>query len=196
MTETMKKIIILSGTPGTGKTTVAKELASILSARIIDINKEVIENRFFTNDQERNTKIADLNQLKEHLIRKIQQINSNIIIIEGHYADVVPNELVYKAIILRTHPEKLHNRLVQKKFSIEKISENLQAEILGDCVYHALESYDKNKVFEIDNSELSIKETINKILMLIQSDKKQPKIKNIDWLELLEKNGSLSKYFK
>ena len=117
----MKKVIILSGTPGTGKTKVAKSLADELNAIVIDINKEVIETRLYSKDENRDTKIADLSKLQLHLVEKVKDIKSGYIIIEGHYADIIPNELVDKAIILRTNPHILENRLKDKNFSNDKI---------------------------------------------------------------------------
>ncbi|NVM01134.1 MAG: AAA family ATPase [Candidatus Helarchaeota archaeon] len=191
----MKKVIILSGTPGTGKTTIAKILSEALNANLIDINKEVIENQFYTFDSERETKIADIKKLKKHLKKIIQEIHSEYILVEGHYADILPDELVYKAIILRTHPEILKKRLEQKKFSGKKISENLQAEILGDCSSHAYESYKANKIYELNTSKISIDKTINILIALIKNDKSSYQLEKIDWLEDLEKNKSLNKYF-
>ncbi|MHA1377637.1 MAG: adenylate kinase family protein [Candidatus Helarchaeota archaeon] len=191
----MKKIVILSGTPGTGKTTVANRLKDSIPAKIIDINYEVIENKIFSVDPDRNTKIADFKTLKAHLVKKIKQIESVFVIVEGHYADIIPNKLVYKAIILRTHPEILKKRLGQRNFEKDKVSENLQAEILGDCTYHAINAYDTDKIFEVDNSRLTIEQCTNRILEIITKDKKDLKSKKIDWLHVLEKDEKLSKYF-
>lgn len=195
MKNIMKKIILLSGTPGTGKTTIVKLLKSALPAVVIDINKEVIENQFFTMDSERETKIADFKKLKPYLEQKIKEIQSEYILIEGHYADIMPNELVSKIIILRTHPEVLKKRLKQKNYSTKKIIENLQAEILGTCSYHAIKSFETKKIYELDNSELTIEETVKKIVNLIKENMNRSSIGKIDWLDSLEKTGRLSKYF-
>ncbi len=191
----MKKIVIISGTPGTGKTTIAKILSKALNGKLIDINQKVVENQFYTLDSERETKIADIQKLEKHLVKLIQEINSEYIIVEGHYADILPDELVYRAIILRTHPEILRDRLEQKKYSRTKISENLQAEILGVCSSHAYESYEAHKVYEINTSKMSIDKTINILISIIKNDKSNYHLEKIDWLGDLEKNNLLNKYF-
>ncbi|MFX1451666.1 MAG: hypothetical protein ACFFCM_12525, partial [Promethearchaeota archaeon] len=103
---------------------------------------------------------------------------------------------VYKAIILRTHPEILKKRLKQKKYSIKKIAENLQAEILGDCSFHAYSSYGIEKVFELDNSEISIEKTLDLLISIVKNEKIKRNFKKIDWLETLEKDNTLTKYFE
>lgn len=191
----MRQVILISGSPGTGKTTIANKLSKLLPAELIDINKEAIENQFLKKDPNRDTNITDIKKLKKHLIKKIENSNALYVIIEGHYADIIPNKYVSKAIILRTHPEILKKRLEQRKYSVKKISENLQAEILGDCTYHAIESYGTDKVYELDNSELSIEQTIEILISLIKANKIEFFENKIDWLGTLEKNGKLSEYF-
>jgi adenylate kinase len=194
MSERMKKIIILSGTPGTGKTTIANLLCKELNAIIIDLNKEVIENNFFTMDLDRETKIADVEKLKSHVVKKIKESELKYIIIEGHYADIIPDDLVHHAIVLRTHPETLKRRLKQKGFSNGKIRENLQAEILGDCSSHAIDSYGMNKIHELDTSNASIEDSVQKIISIVKENK-PPEIQVIDWLGTLEKEGKLKEFF-
>ena len=54
------KIIIISGTPGCGKTSVANELSKLNNAKIISLNELAISKDFsFEYDNERKTYIVD-----------------------------------------------------------------------------------------------------------------------------------------
>ncbi len=54
------KIIIISGTPGCGKTSVSKVLSKLIDAKIISLNELAVSDDFsFEYDKERKTYIVD-----------------------------------------------------------------------------------------------------------------------------------------
>ena len=54
------KNIIISGTPGCGKTSVAKEISNLANAKIISLNELAISGQFSNEyDEERKTYIVD-----------------------------------------------------------------------------------------------------------------------------------------
>jgi len=191
----MDKVIIISGTPGTGKTRVASILAKKINGLHIDLSKLVLKEKLYKEiDKERETAVADLNKLIPRLIEIIKSTNSPIII-EGHYAEIVPASLVDVAIILRTHPKELEKRLKEKKFKKSKIRENIQAEILGVCSYNALNTYGKEKIYEIDTTSKTPNETVELILKIIEGKDEKYRIGKIDWLKVLEEEGTLGEFF-
>jgi len=191
----MNKVIIISGTPGTGKTIVASILAKKINGLHIDLSKLVLKERLYKEiDKERETIVADLNKLIPRLIEIIKSTNSPIII-EGHYAEIVPASLIDVAIILRTHPKELEKRLKEKNFKESKIRENIQAEILGVCSYNALNTYGKEKIYEIDTTSKTPNETVELILKIIEGKDDKYRIGKIDWLKVLEKEGTLGEFF-
>ncbi|MFX1294315.1 MAG: adenylate kinase family protein [Promethearchaeota archaeon] len=189
-----KLVIIISGTPGTGKTSVARELKEWYSALHINLTDLAIENNLIIkNDVDRETKIVDLGKLIPFLENLIKSHSSNIII-EGHYADIVPDSLISIIIILRTNPHVLERRLKEKQFSFSKIQENLQSEILGSCTSAALETHKRKKIYEVDNSNISVQKTVKLIQIFIE--KKPPSnVGKINWMHKLEENNELLKYF-
>ena len=69
------KVLIVTGTPGTGKTTLAKTIASKLHLNYIDINKIVKKyNLSESYDRKRRTKIIDIKRLNRALIKEISAI--------------------------------------------------------------------------------------------------------------------------
>ena len=192
----MSKVIVISGTPGTGKTTVASILAKKIKGIHIDLSNLVLKEKLYKEvDEKRETVIADLDKLLPKLREIIRSANSPIII-EGHYAEIVPSKFVNVAIILRTHPKELEKRLKKKNFKESKIRENIQAEILGVCSYNALNAYEKEKIYEIDTTSKTPNETVNIILEILEGKGENYKIGKIDWLAVLEKEGTLSYFFE
>lgn len=191
----MGRAIIISGSPGSGKSTLSSRLAKDLKMEVINLSKLVeVEELFSEIDIDRDTKVADLDRLIPRLVELIDR-SEGVVIVEGHYADIVPSNLVDVAIILRTHPKILAKRLESKGWGERKISENVQAEILGSCTFNALEAYGKDMVYEIDTTNLSEDETASIARKIIQEKPEEYKVGRINWLSLLEADKELDKYF-
>ena len=68
--------IIVTGSVGTGKTTLAKKLAKDLNHKYIDVNKIISENKLDEGyDEERKCKIIDTKKLNKVLIVMIKKEN-------------------------------------------------------------------------------------------------------------------------
>lgn len=189
------RAIIISGCPGTGKTTLSSSLAKILNVEIISLGELVEREELYSHiDSGRDTKVADLDRLVPRIVELINN-TEGVVIIEGHYADIVPSSLVDLVIVLRTHPEVLSNRLEAKGWSVEKVRENVQAEILGSCTFNALKAYRNELVYEIDTSNLSEEEIVTIVLEIINEKPMKYKAGIINWLSLLDGDNQLEKYF-
>lgn len=190
----MGEVIIIGGTPGTGKTTIAKKLAEKINGIHVDISKLVERERIYRKvDYKRSkTKIADIKQLTRRIIKIIEETNKTLII-EGHYAEIIPKKYVKCAIILRLDPRKLEERLKARGWPREKVLENAQAELLDVCLIKLLRAYGKSIVREIDTTNKNIEEVILEIIDSIKNaDKYRPG--RINWLEKMEKEGTLENY--
>lgn len=70
-------IILLTGTPGTGKTTISHLLAEKLGCQLVDINHLVEEKHLYTGlDPEKDYKIVDMDDLEEELFRIVGPENA------------------------------------------------------------------------------------------------------------------------
>ncbi len=184
-------VILVGGSPGTGKTAVAKILASKLSVETISLSELANESGCITaEDKARNTGIIDEDCLVEALL-ELTDNRSRRMVIEGHYIDLVPSSSVQWIFILRTHPEILRDRLTKRNYSREKVIENVEAEVIGVCQMDAIESFGESRVFEIDTSELSAPQTVEKIEALMKN-KSAPT--RFDWMSLLEDEGRLDEF--
>jgi len=195
------KNIIISGTPGCGKTSVARKISSLIDAEIISLNELAISDKFsFEFDKERDTYIVDFEIFLPFILDKIKEIknqNYKYLIIESHFSDIIPNDYIDFVFILRCDPDELIKRLKEKNYNIKKIMENVQAEILGNSVNYFLQKKLTSTLFEIDTTKLSI-ESVAKIIINIIIEKKDVDnyyVGKINWLEKLFQEDRLQEFF-
>lgn len=160
------KTFIITGTPGTGKTTLAKALSKKLNYKYIDVNK--IVNKYNISegyDKKRKTKIVDIKKLNKYLlieINKAKSNESNGIIIDSHLSHYLPKKYVDLCIVAKCNLKTLKKRLKKKKYSKEKIRENLDAEIFDICLQEAKQR--KHKVEIVDTTRsINLKSLLKRI---------------------------------
>ena len=109
-----KLVILITGTPCVGKTTVACILASKLDAIHINLTSLALKhNLILGTDEIRHSKIIN-EQLMVRKIREIIQDSDKSIIVDGHYApNVVPKELITHIFVLRRDPIELKTIMKQ-----------------------------------------------------------------------------------
>jgi adenylate kinase len=187
-------VILISGTPGTGKTTLASELARRIGYKFIDIGKLAeLEHIYLSVDKKRNTKVIDERRLARRLEQEAKA-NDGKLVMASHYAEIFSPKLVDKVIVLRAHPEELRRRLVQRGWSASKVKENLEAEIVGVCSSNALARFGKRKVYEIDTTSLQPNEVLGIAIEILESKDGSFIIGSINWLADLEKENKLGMY--
>jgi adenylate kinase len=166
----------LTGTPGTGKTTVAK----LLPYRVIDLNALVRDEGLSQGtDPERDCLIADVDALAERVEELAPEGNDEIVILEGHFS----HQLASEAIVLRTKPSVLRERLARRGYPEKKVRENLEAEALDVILVEAAEWCDR--VSEIDATERSPQEVAELVIGILRRKIAMPP-GEIDWTGEME----------
>jgi len=190
------RVIVITGTPGVGKTASAKALTSRLNATYIGINELVIdENLVAELDEDRGTVVADMARLSERVDELLDHADRDQVI-EGHYAhDVVRTGRATHVFVLRRHPDELRTILANRGYNEDKIHENVNSEILDVCLTEAIARHDVERVDEIDTSSVTIEETIESMLSVLDGGRK-PAIGKVDWLGQLEEAGRLDEYLR
>ncbi|MEM4133967.1 MAG: AAA family ATPase [Candidatus Micrarchaeia archaeon] len=195
-------IFVLTGTPGTGKSSIANYFAKKKWA-IIDLN-DLVNKKHLWYTKEKGSKVVDIASLKRETIKEISRIKNKYkiskepnnelnIIIEGHLACEITLP-VDAVIVLRTRPDILIKRLIKRKYPKYKISENVQVEIIDYCTKKAEENY-KCPIYEIDSSG-PLRITTNKLNKIVKqfSNKNKKNInKSINWLRYAFKK-EIAKY--
>jgi len=135
----MIKIIVVTGSVGTGKTTVAKKLAKKSKAKYIDVN-QIIKNYKLSEgyDKKRKCKIIDVKKLNKILI-KIIKTSKEDLVIDSHMGHFLPAKYVELCIVTKCSIKKLRNRLKKRGYSKSKIEENVDAELFEVCYNEAKE---------------------------------------------------------
>lgn len=165
-------ILLITGTPGTGKTTVSRLLAELLSGHLIDLNKLIEQEHLYTGyHPEYGFKIVDMKKMCNRISEIIKNLKEDLIIIEGHLSHFC--EEADLVVVLRSHPSFLRKRLQDKGFNEFKINENIEAEALDICVFEAFQIH-SDKVNEIDTSNKSPQDVVDLIIRVINGEEHFP----------------------
>ncbi|MGZ4912126.1 MAG: adenylate kinase family protein [Halobacteriota archaeon] len=164
--------IALTGTPGTGKTTISTALRERYGLTIIDVNEIVRAHQYVDAfDDRRNCLIVNLTALRAHRFQR----NS---ILEGHLSHHLD---VDRVIVLRTDPTTLERRLLCRGFSHEKAKENVEAEILDVILIEAIALHD-DRVYELDSTG-ALDETAQRAWEITQGQNLERFVPgHIDWV--------------
>ncbi len=191
-----RKAILVTGTPGVGKTTVSHKLASRLNASYIGITSLVKKEKLIASvDEARRTLIADTEKVSKRM-QEILESSEGSIIIEGHYAvDVVSKKDVDTVFVLRRDPTELMGVLEKRGFEGKKIWENLAAEILDVCLLDALSACGADKVCEIDVSGKTVGTVVEEMVMVLEK-RKACRSGIVDWLGKLDGEGRLEEFLR
>ena len=122
------KAIVVTGTPGTGKTFVAEYIAKRLGFQRVDINrwKKELSIGF---DRKRNTTILDMKKLNAKLTKEIRS-SKKPLIIDSHLAHELSPHYASLCIVTHCSLKELKRRLTQRKYSTAKIRETLTRRLL------------------------------------------------------------------
>jgi len=190
----MKRVLVLTGTPGVGKSSVSDFLTARLSGKHVSLG-DLVKNEGLHSgfDKQRGTLISDMKKVSERVMGIIEQFDGYIIV-DGHFAmDIVPASDVFLAFVLRRDPDELQQVLKKRGFKASKMAENVAAEILDVCLFDALKAYGENKVCEVAVSGRSVEEVADEILCVVNG-LKECRVSVVDWLTKLEFEGRLDEF--
>ena len=186
-----RRIILITGTPAVGKTTVSHFLASKLNATHIDLTELVKrENLASSLDEQRGTMVVDTEDLLKR-VKAIIDASRQDFIVDGLYAiDTVPVKDVDLVFVLRRSPDELKKAMEDRGFGEKKIQENFAAEILDICLWEAVSTCGRSKVCEVDVTGKEIKEVVEEVIQVLQG-KTECTVGIVDWLGKLDKEERL-----
>ncbi len=178
------KAVVISGTPGVGKTAVARKLADRLGATYVNLSELAVSTGAYQYfDESRGTYVVDEGKLGE-VVSNLIRGEEGYVVVDSHYGEIVDPELVEKIFVLRMKPSVLAERLRARGWSDSKVAENVESELLGVCTGNAIERHGQEKVCEIDVTSLSVDEAVEEILKILEGVMECSV--GVDWLELSE----------
>ena len=192
---TDRNVVLITGTPGVGKSTVAKGIAERTGFRLIQLNLLAEEvGGIGSMDPERETQIIKPRVIRRAL-RKILRKSEGTVIVEGHYGELVPSEFVRVAVVLRTDPLKLRKRLRSRGYPEAKVKENVEAELLDCCLIGAVEAYGEGRVVELDMTESDTDGAVREVESIIRGKGGKPP-GSINWIAKLEGEGKIKELLR
>ncbi len=143
-------IIVVTGSPATGKSTLAKQLAEELGFEHIDLNR-VIEERGWHEgrDEKRDTLVVDETTLTRRVKALVKPKKDYII--DSHLSHFISSKIVDVCIVCTCELKELKKRLEKRGYAAEKVRENLDAEIFETCRLEAEEN--GHKIIIVDTSK-------------------------------------------
>lgn len=156
------RVLALTGTPGTGKTTIADHLAetfTVVGANDLAEEVDAIAGR----DDQRAADIVDEGLLHDRARDALAQREVDHVVVEGGLAHHCSPDLV---VVLRCHPDQLRERLAPREWPLAKVEENVMAEIL-DVISTEV---DTEPAWELDTTDLGPQDGASHIAALFNGE--------------------------
>ena len=181
----MEKIIIVTGTPGVGKTVLGKLLAEETGSSFLSLGDLVRVQRLHKGfDRQAGSYIIDQHALERELRGYFAAHRENGVVFETHFvSSIVHQTRGMVAIVLRLDPIVLARRLRARKWPKRKIWDNVEAEMIDLSLYDSLKLLGKTRVYEIDATGKTPRELVREILRMLSRGKGWSLNSSSDWLE-------------
>jgi adenylate kinase len=175
--------VLITGTPGTGKTEIARRLGSLTGWEVLHITRIAKEANIAKEGGERGELEVDVSKLMRVLTPLIS--NREDAIFEGHLGCEIPcpADLV---VVLRTNPHELVRRMEKRGYHPRKVDENVMAELLDYCYLLAKKNY-SCEVLELDTSGRTAHENARRIYAYIAGELNF--LDKVSWREHLKRRS-------
>lgn len=160
----------VTGTPGTGKSTVSKHL----NGKVIDL-KEYLEEENLGEVNENGEIEVEIEKLRE---KSPEEPENRDLVLEGHLVHFL--DLDY-CVVLRCQPDVLRERLQKRDYTSEKVEENIESEKMDLILSQAVQN--QEKVFEVDTTGKSVEEVVGEVREGVEDGKERYGV--VDWSEFL-----------
>ncbi|KAH7087819.1 AAA domain-containing protein [Paraphoma chrysanthemicola] len=141
--------IVITGTPGVGKTTHAEQLARATGLKHLSVNQIVKDEGFAEGkDEETGSLIVDEDKLLDYL-ESLPLHSTGGYILDWHACDLFPERWIDLVIVLRCDSTLLYDRLAARGYKGKKLEENMDAEIMQVLLDEAREAYKEEIVVEL-----------------------------------------------
>lgn len=160
----MGDIVGVTGTPGTGKKSVAPIIARALHVTPVDLGAFARSHGFARRAGDELE--VDTEGLRESLLRSPQRP----CVLYGHLLPhSLPRKLASRVVVLRTEPSVLKERLASRGYPPGKVLDDVEAELIGVVSSESYKEFGKAKTFEVDTTYASPDEAARSVLDSLRS---------------------------
>ena len=145
--------VLLTGTPGTGKTSTAQLAAERTGLKHINVGDLVKQHNCHEgkDDEGFDSYILDEDKLCD-VMEPIMAEGGCLV--DFHTSEIFPERWFELVLVLRSTTEALFDRLTERGYNEKKRAENIEAEIMQICVEAAKESYAAEIVHELQSNTI------------------------------------------
>jgi len=162
--------ILVTGTPGVGKTSTASRIAQELNLTHINVGEVIQQNKCYDGyDSELQTQILDEDALLDILEPLVtgscsSEEQEGGRILDYHSCELFPQRWFDLVLVLRADTHVLYDRLTLRGYSARKREENMECEIMGVLAEEARCSYDPEIVQEVQSNDLdNLQDTVQRV---------------------------------
>ncbi|HZY94881.1 MAG TPA: adenylate kinase family protein [Candidatus Bathyarchaeia archaeon] len=177
-----QKIIIVTGTPGVGKTKLAQGIGKRTGLPVLGFSEFVKKNRLYTDfDRKRLSYVVDEQKVRQRLKSLTKQATDGLVI-DTHIVDqLIPKNVKPTVIVLRLDPMILSRRLRRRGWKKSKVWENVESELIDLSLFDAIQAFGIRKLHEIDSTGKSASTLLSLALRII-SQSKPTQHGRVNWL--------------
>lgn len=168
-----KDNILVTGTPGVGKTSLAILLADEFKNtlnkefKVLNLGELVLKKKLYDN-WNKDFDVPEFNESK--IIEELEYLNDGGYIIDFHSACFLPEEWFKLIVILRCNNTELYDRLKGRGYNEKKITENIECEIMEMISDEVKENFDTSRILEVSNEKIEdMSININKIIEIYKN---------------------------
>lgn len=139
--------VLVTGTPGCGKTTLAAALASATGLTHIDVGVAIKDEALHSGwDESFQCHTVDEDKVVDALEARL---SAGGCVVDYHSCGFFPERWFQLVVVLRTNNTVLYDRLAARNYSQKKVTENIDCEIFGVVAEEAADSYAEGVVREL-----------------------------------------------
>eukprot|EP00747_Dinoflagellata_sp_TGD_P208784 gnl/TRDRNA2_/TRDRNA2_82227_c0_seq1.p1 gnl/TRDRNA2_/TRDRNA2_82227_c0~~gnl/TRDRNA2_/TRDRNA2_82227_c0_seq1.p1 ORF type:complete len:177 (+),score=55.11 gnl/TRDRNA2_/TRDRNA2_82227_c0_seq1:2-532(+) len=163
--------VLITGTPGTGKSTLCDALATASGGKLrhIEVGKLVKEKKLYREwDEEMDCSIFDEEMVTDALEPLVEDGGA---LVDFHSAACLPEDWFDLVVVLRAETDVLYARLEKRHYDEAKIRQNVEAEIFQVCLDEAREAFEDSdvKIWELHhNTQEHLDEAIQRLKQFIE----------------------------
>jgi len=165
----LQRIIIVTGTPGVGKSELSRLLARETQSELINLGELVKREKLYRRfDPSTRSYIIDERRTRRCLQGIFTSSTGKRLVVETHWlGKFMPKRLGMVAIVVRLDPLILARRLNARKWPKRKTWENVEAELIDLSLYESLNFLGPKRVYELDATRKRPRELLKEALRIL-----------------------------